>query len=134
MAEIQENTTFEFRSVARNLLFVALAVVLFLMKRQYAGPFQELIHSYAGNVTVSFALYFAFLRLCMMSPRFGRFIAAALVLACVESFELFDGFGFMTNSYDSFDLLANAIGVGFALGLDTMLSKNPSQNRDIKAV
>jgi hypothetical protein len=69
----------------------------------------------------------------MMSPRFGRFIAAALVLACVESFELFDGFGFMTNSYDSFDLLANAIGVGFALGLDTMLSKNPSQNRDIRA-
>jgi glycopeptide antibiotics resistance protein len=103
------------------------------MKRQYAGPFQELVQSYAGNVTVSFALYFVFLRMCMMLPRFGRLIAAALVLVCVESFELLDGFGFMSNTYDSFDLLANAIGVGFALSLDVMMSRNRSQIPEAKA-
>jgi|APLow6443716910_1056828.scaffolds.fasta_scaffold359988_1 glycopeptide antibiotics resistance protein len=132
MAIIQENPTLELRSVARNLAFVAVAVMLFLMKKQYAGPFQELIGAYAGNVTVSFALYFVFQRLCMMSPRFGRVIAAALVLACVESFELLDGFGFMANTYDTFDLLANAIGVGLAFSLDTVLGrkrqKDPEAN------
>ena len=133
MTDIQENKILEFRSVARNLLFVAVAIVLFLMKRQYAGPFQELVQSYAGNVTVSFALYFVFLRMCMMLPRFGRLIAAALVLVCVESFELLDGFGFMSNTYDSFDLLANAIGVGFALSLDVMMSRNRSQIPEAKA-
>lgn len=127
MANTRENTAFEFRSALRNLLFALPAIVLFLLKKQYAGPFQELIHSYAGNVTVSFALYFVFLKLCMMSPRFGRFVAATVVLVCVESFELFDGFGFMSNTYDPFDLLANAIGVGFALSLDTTLSRNRSQ-------
>jgi glycopeptide antibiotics resistance protein len=133
MTDIQENKILEFRSVARNLLFVAVAIILFLMKRQYAGPFQELVQSYAGNVTVSFALYFVFLRMCMMLPRFGRLIAAALVLVCVESFELLDGFGFMSNTYDSFDLLANAIGVGFALSLDVMMSRNRSQIPEAKA-
>ncbi len=111
MADIEANRTFEFRSVTRNLFFVAVAIVLFLMKRQYTGPFQDLVQSYSGNLTVSFALYFVFLRMCMMLPRFGRLIAAALVLVCVESFELLDGFGFMSNTYDSLDLLANAIGV-----------------------
>lgn len=121
MAIIQERPTLEWRSVARNLAFAAVAVMLFLMKRRYAGPFQELIGAYAGNVTVSFALYFVILGLCMMSPRFGGVIAAVLVLACVESFELLDGFGFMANTYDTFDLLANAIGVGLAFSLDTVL-------------
>lgn len=115
---------FDSRSVARNLLFVFLAIALFLLKGRYSGPFQELIYSYAGNVTVSFALYFVFLKLCLMSPGYGRLIAAASVLACVESFELFNGFGFMANTYDPFDLLANAIGVGCALSLDILLGKN----------
>jgi hypothetical protein len=133
MTDIQENKILEFRAVARNLLFVAVAIILFLMKRQYAGPFQELVQSYAGNVTASFALYFVFLRMCMMVPRFGRLIAATLVLVCVESFELLDGFGFMSNTYDAFDLLANAIGVGLALSLDARLSKNRSQIPKTKA-
>jgi hypothetical protein len=133
MTDIQENKILEFRAVARNLLFVAVAIIFFLMKREYAGPFQELVQSYAGNVTVSFALYFVFLRMCMMVPRFGRLIAATLVLVCVESFELLDGFGFMSNTYDAFDLLANAIGVGLALSLDARLSKNRSQIPKTKA-
>jgi glucan phosphoethanolaminetransferase (alkaline phosphatase superfamily) len=121
----------ESRSAVRNVLFVAIAIVLFLLKGQYSGPYRELVHSYGGNVTVSFALYFVFLKLCMMSPRFGRLIAAVAVLACVESFEVMDGFGFMANVYDPFDLLANAIGVGCALGLDTILQKSRSRDSEV---
>ncbi len=127
MANTQRNTRSEFRSVVRNILFVFLAVVLFLMKRQYSGPGQELVHAYGGNLTVSFALYFVFLKLCMMLPRYGRLVAAAVVLACVECFEVFNGFGFMANTFDPYDLLANVIGIAIALGLDAMLSQYHSE-------
>ncbi|MHB1050486.1 MAG: hypothetical protein ACYC09_10435 [Bacteroidota bacterium] len=130
MATVTTNLTSELRSVVRNVLFIAVAIILFLMKRHYAGPFQDLVQSYAGNMTVSFALYFVFLRLCLKSPRFGRLITTAVVLACVESFEIFDGFGFMANTYDPFDLLANAVGAGSALGVDLLLNKNRSRHLD----
>ena len=84
MPIIQKNPTQELRLVARNLGFVAVAIVLFMMKRQYAGPFQELVFAYGGNVTVSFALYFSSLGSgIMISPRFGGVIAAVMVLVCV---------------------------------------------------
>ncbi len=132
MANTQDNATFEYRLAVRNILLVLFAVALFLMKREYSGPFEEMIHSYGGNVTVSFALYFVFLKLCMKSPQFGRLITAATVLACVETFEVFDGFGFMANTYDPFDLLANAVGVGIALGIELLLNKNNSHHSEIK--
>jgi hypothetical protein len=123
MANSPRHRAFDSRSELRNVLFVLPAIALLLLKGQYSGPFQELIHSYAGNVTVSFALYFVVLRLCMSSPQFGRVIAVAVVLVCVESFELFDGFRIMSNTYDAFDLLANVIGVGLALSLDAILCR-----------
>jgi hypothetical protein len=59
----------------------------------------------------------------MSWPQFGRVIAVAAVLVCVESFEMFDGFRIMSNTYDAFDLLANVIGVGLALSIDTILGR-----------
>lgn len=106
----------------RNLLFILAAIGLFLLKQRYAGPFQPLIYSYAGNFLVSFALYFNFLFL-QIPPRFRRVAAALLTLACVESFEVFDGFGLMANTYDPLDLLANAIGVAVGCGCDIIISR-----------
>lgn len=57
-----------------------------------------------------------------------------LALTCVESFEAFDGFGLMANTYDPIDLLANAIGVGCALGLDTTMSHERSRNSNTNSV
>lgn len=135
MANSKIYRLFDSRSELRNVLFVLPAIGLLLFKRQYAGPFQDLIQSYAGNVTVSFALYFVVLKICMSWPRFGRVIAVAVVLVCVESFELFDGYRIMSNTYDAFDLLANAIGVGLAVSLDTMLDrkrhKHPVTNVEV---
>jgi hypothetical protein len=48
-------------------------------------------------------------------------VAAGLALALVELFEAFNGFGVMTNTYDPFDFVANTLGVGLALVLDTAL-------------
>lgn len=112
----------------RNLILIFIATGLFLLKRQYSGPLEELIHSYAGNTSVSFALYFMFLNLCLRLPQSGRLISAVLSLVCVESFEICNGFGIMTNTYDSFDLLAKIIGVCCALGLDRILSRNGSRD------
>lgn len=123
MTDSFRQKAFDSRSELRNVLFILPAIALFLSKREYTGPFQELIHSYGGNVTVSFALYFVVLKLCLSSPRYGRVIAAAAVLVCVETFELFDGYGFMANTYDAFDLLANVLGAGLALSIDTILAR-----------
>jgi hypothetical protein len=128
MANAQVHTMPDARTKIRNVLFVLVAVGLFLLKRLYTGPFQELVLSYAGNITASFALYYVFLNLRFAFPllhapvRAWRFVAALPVLMCVESFEAFDGFGVMANSYDPMDLLANALGVGCALGLDAITS------------
>jgi hypothetical protein len=41
-------------------------------------------------------------------------VAGIAALAVVESFELLDGFGITASTYDPWDLLANAVGVGAA--------------------
>ena len=54
--------------------------------------------------------------------RFRRLLPAATALAVVESFEAFDGFGVMGNTYDPFDFLVNALGIGLAFWLDSTLT------------
>ena len=111
-------------TLIRNLVFVFIGGVLFLLRRHYSGPLEDIIHSYSGNFFVSFALYFVFINpLVQVQLRAKRVLAALLTLAVVESFEAFNGFGFMANTYDPVDFIANALGVGFAFGLDAMLSR-----------
>jgi hypothetical protein len=50
---------------------------------------------------------------------FRKLVAAGFALAVVESFEAFDGFGVMTNTYDPSDYAANALGVALALIVDS---------------
>ena len=108
----------------RNLGFVLIGTILFLFKRHYSGPLEDIIHSYAGNFFVSFALYFVFLNpFVQVKLRAKKVLAAMLTLAVVESFEAFNGFGYMINTFDPVDYIANAFGVGFALGLDVILSR-----------
>ncbi len=106
----------------RNVIFVLLGVVVLLLKGSYAGPMNELVHSYAGNVFISFALYFVS-SFAVRGRRRPRLLAAALSLVAVTSFELTDGFGFMANVYDPVDLLANGVGIGLAVGVDVLASR-----------
>ena len=112
----------------RNVLFDLLGVGVLLLKGSYAGPMQDLVRSYAGNVFVSFALYFVS-SFAVRDRRHARLLEALIALVAVTSFELTDGFGFMANVYDPVDLLANAAGIGLAVGVD-VLTARLAQRRD----
>jgi hypothetical protein len=105
----------------RNVGFVLLGAAVLVFKRSYSGPFEPVVYAYAGNVAVSFAIYFNTL-LAPINVRYKRLWAAAIALAAVELFEVFDGFGIMSNTYDPLDLVANAVGVLLALVVDTALA------------
>jgi hypothetical protein len=108
--------------IGRAVLLIILGVAALCLKRIYQGPYSYLVQSYLGNVSASFAVYFL---ATIASARVGkgRFLSALSSLLVVEAFELSDGFAVMSNVYDPWDLLANAIGVGLAFGLDTCLAK-----------
>ena len=105
---------------ARNVFFVLLGVVALVLKRHYSGPFVEIIHSYSGNVSASFAVYFV-VGILTSGWRYGRLVTAGIALLVVELFEVTNGFGVMTNVYDPVDFVANAVGVVLALVLDTLV-------------
>lgn len=107
---------------ARYMVFIILGIAILVVKPVYSGPGEDIVYAYAGNASVSFALYFlaliAFARRGITDGGLARAFAAGLVLIVVEFFEIADGFGFMDNTYDTFDLLANAIGIGLAVLVD----------------
>jgi hypothetical protein len=104
---------------ARNVIFALLGACAFGLKRLYAGPHAQAVHAYAGNFSVSFALYFVALNATRRS-RHPRLLAAVATLMAVTAFEVTDGFGVMANVYDPADILANAAGIGFALLVDAV--------------
>ena len=109
-----------------NVLFVLLGVLVLLLKHSYNGPALEIVKSYSGNLSISFAVYFL---LCFSSDHWkqNKFITAIISLIIVELFEITNGFGIMTNTYDIIDLFANLIGIILALAVDQLLTKNNSK-------
>jgi len=105
---------------ARNVFFVLLGVAALVLKRLYFGPFVEIIHSYGGNVSASFAVYFV-VRILTSGWRYGMLVTVGIALLVVELFEATNGFGVMTNVYDPVDFVANVVGVGLAVGLDALV-------------
>jgi hypothetical protein len=107
-------------SKARNVAFVLLGIAALVLKKHYSGPFVEIIHSYGGNVSASFAVYFV-VGIVTSDWRYGMLVTAGFALLVVELFEATNGFGVMTNVYDPVDFVANTVGVGLALGLDALV-------------
>jgi hypothetical protein len=105
----------------RNLLMVLAGVTGLILKRWFAKFLGDFAFSYVGNLSASFAVYFIISMPAI--PRLTRVMIAALALVVVEGFELTNGFGLMTNVYDPFDYLANAIGIGLALCVDAGSSR-----------
>ena len=101
----------------RNVALAILGAAVLVLKSAYYGPFEDALNAYAGNVAVSFALYFAAINATSAYGR-PRLIAAALTLLVVELFEVTNGFGVMANVHDPADLIANAAGVGLAVIVD----------------
>lgn len=98
---------------------------MLLLKQIYNGPGKEIVQSYSGNLSISFAVYFLF---SVSSDHWkeNKFITAIISLTIVELFEITNGFGIMTNTYDTIDLFANLLGLILALILDQLLTKNNS--------
>jgi hypothetical protein len=89
-----------------------------LAARHYAGAGEALVHSYLGNVSASFAVFFV----VALPPDMARrpsWAPAALALLVVQGFELTGGFGLMSNTYDPWDLAANLAGVTLAWVTDS---------------
>jgi threonine/homoserine efflux transporter RhtA len=111
---------------AQDVLFVLLGVGGLVLKGQYSGPADDLVHSYGGNVAASFAVYFLAKRVTARS-NVPRASAAALAFAVVQLFEVLDGFGLMENVYDRLDLAANTAGIVFAITLDVVVTRMSGQ-------
>ncbi len=92
-----------------------------LMKSWFRDSMSELAYSYLGNLAVSFAVYF--LVSMAARARLNRVIIVVITLCVVEGFEFTNGFGIMTNVYDPFDYLANALGVALAYCVDLILAR-----------
>ena len=107
---------------ARNVLFILLGVLVLLLKQIYSGPGLEIVQSYSGNLSISFAVYFL---ICLSSDYWkkNKLITAIISLIIVELFEIANGFGIITNTYDAIDLFVNLIGVILALTVDQLLTK-----------
>ena len=109
------------RLKALNVFLVLLGVAALVMKRHYSGPFVEIVHSYGGNASASFAVYFV-IRIVTLGWKYGMLLTASVALLVVGLFEATNGFGVMTNVYDPADFVANALGVGLALVVETLAS------------
>ncbi len=111
----------------RNVLFIILGALVLVLKQNYNGPFIEIVKSYSGNLSVSFAIYFL-ISLNSHHWKRNKLITAIISLIIVELFEITNGFGIMVNVYDTIDLFANLIGIILALVLDQLLNLNNSTN------
>ncbi len=105
----------------RNIVMVLAGVAALLAKSWFRDALGGLAHSYLGNISASFSVYFIIS--IGMTHKARRLLIAAISLAIVEAFELTDGFGVMTNVYDPFDYFANVLGVALASAVDLLSAR-----------
>ena len=105
------------RSRIYDFALVLLGVVALVLKGRINN---ELVQSYGGNIAASFSTLFL-LKLPSVPSKFRVATAAALALLATGLFEVTNGFGFMSNTYDPADYLANAIGVTLGVSVDRAL-------------
>jgi hypothetical protein len=106
----------------RNVSFILAGVILLVLKQKYNGPYLEIIKSYLGNFSVSFAVYFI-VQFNDHLWKTNKVITALIAIVVVNLFELTNGFGVMTNVYDTIDLPVNLAGVLLALALDSFTAR-----------
>jgi hypothetical protein len=106
---------------ARSTFFVLIGVAGLLLKSWFSDSLSDFAFSYVGNLSVSFAVYFIvrLATLDKLSPAFCAIVA----LSIVELFEATNGFGVLTNVYDRFDFVANALGVALGVAVDLIASQ-----------
>ena len=96
---------------------VLLGVLALVLKGRIDNP---LVQSYGGNIAASFSTFFI-LKLPEVPPKYQVVFAIALALLATELFEATNGFGFMSNTYDPADYIANAMGVALAVVVSSIV-------------
>jgi hypothetical protein len=118
--------------MARHWVFVLIGVAGLILVFCYSGPYFNLVHSYCGNLTASFACYFLVRSIITLSVALTRrfvnhrtilLVSSLIALLVVELFEWTDGFfAVMTNVYDPLDYGVNGLGVALAVVVDIFAS------------
>jgi len=104
----------------RNTIFILTGAAGLLFKRYYTGAYPEFVHSYLGNFSVSFAVYFL-VSIYVEKFNIKKYQIAIAALCVVDLFEITNGFGIMGNVFDPFDFAANLAGILIAISLDYLL-------------
>jgi hypothetical protein len=107
-----------------DVVLVLAGITGLLAKKWLSPALGELALCYFGNLAASFSVYF--LVRIAFGAKLGRLAIAGVALAVVETFELTNGFGLMSNVYDPFDYLANALGIAAAFLVDMMPFERPT--------
>ena len=115
--ETPERPRMRVGKVGRSVVPVLLGLAGLVLKSRYHGRGPEAVHAWGGNFAVLFAVYVLSV-IAASRPGVGRIRAALSALLVVETFEVTDRCGVMSNIYDPVDLVANVAGVGVALALD----------------
>ena len=113
----------------RNVAFILLGVRPHMLSGSYSGPHARWVHSYASNISISFALFFLlqFVRLPGIRNPFACAGYALIILFVEEFAERLPGY---PGVFDPWDLLYDAIGVAVALGLDKIVPATPGQKKE----
>ena len=109
------------RTRIRYIAMILVGVTGLLAKSWFRNSIGNLGHSYLGNISASFAVYY--LVAFAVTPWLNRFWVSVISLSIVELFELTNGFGVMTNVYDPYDYVANILGIALAFLVDFLSSR-----------
>lgn len=118
------------RGKIRNILYIAIGTGGLLFSRHYSGPMGDFFHCHGANVSISFALYY-------LSKSFrlplndNKLMNAAYAMVVVSAQEAPQGIGLYPGAYDPLDFLADAAGIGFALGADISRSRKKILEKEI---
>jgi len=113
----------------RNLAIILFSCLVLFLKQYYSGPFKGLIQAYGSNILVSFAIYFLALVWLETLPQ-TRLLSGIGSLLIVELFELLNGIGPTSNTFDPMDFIANALGITLALVVDLLLDRPGLQREE----
>lgn len=119
-------------NLLRDLLTAAIFMALALGSKIYPGPGAQLVHRYLGDLFIVSSLYFF---ISMLQRRLNPLGLAALVFSLAGAVELIQLTPLPTwappaltfwigSTFDPWDLLAYALGAGFALSTEAVLTRS----------
>ena len=113
----------------RGIKYAALGLCLAMGSKLYDGPQEQLIHHYAWDVLGPIIYYNG-----VFQPSDSRILKSAVTLAVPSLYEFGQFLGVLPGTFDPKDFLAYGLGVAAAVGIDTLLQKNPVTLEQIAGV